>query len=250
MQVLDRRPKRAGLMLWRTIKDNLGVRHFAKLHAKRLKQAGFADAGFSLQQHSLAFAFHRVLPPPGQKAEFGLAADEWGQGLSASGLKAVGRGAGAQHPIDRNRCANALEHLWAKRVNLKEALHEAQRRLAHDQATRRCKGLQTCGNIWRFANDAVTKALLANSQFTDNNRASVDTAAGFETICPKLRQSGHDVEARLDCALSGILVGRRITEIGGHAIADEKTDLPFMALNHLCAYLLKGQQQISQIFRI
>ena len=37
MQLLDHRPKRAGLMLWRTIKDNLGVRRFAKLHAKRLK---------------------------------------------------------------------------------------------------------------------------------------------------------------------------------------------------------------------
>jgi hypothetical protein len=47
--------------------------------------------------------------------------------------------------------------------------------------------LQTCGNIWRFANDAVTQALLANSQFTDNNRAGVDTAAGFETFSPKLR---------------------------------------------------------------
>ena len=101
--------------------------------------------------------------------------------------KAVGRSAGAQHPIDRNRCADALEHLRAKRLNLEEALHEAQRRLAHDQATRRCQALQTCGNIGRFANDAVTKALLANSQFTDDNRASVDTAAGFETFSPKLR---------------------------------------------------------------
>jgi hypothetical protein len=99
--------------------------------------------------------------------------------------------------------------------------------------------LQTSGNIWRFANDTVTKALLANSQFTDNNRASVDTAAGFEAICPKLRQSSHDVEARLDCTLSGILVGPRITEISSHAIADEKADLPFMPLNHVCAHLLK-----------
>jgi hypothetical protein len=32
---------------------------------------------------------------------------------------------------------------------------------------------------------------------------------------------------------------RNITEIGGHAIADEKADLPFMALNDLHAYLLK-----------
>ena len=169
-------------MLWRTVKDNLGVRRFAKLHAKRLQQAGFADAGFSLQQHGLAFAFHRVLPPLGEKAEFGLAADEWGQELSTSRLKAVGRGAGAQHPIDCNRCADALEHLRAERLNLEEALHEAQRRLAHDQATRRCQALQSCGNIWRFANDAVTKALLANAHFADNNRASVDTAAGFETF--------------------------------------------------------------------
>jgi hypothetical protein len=37
MQLLDHRPKRAGLMLWRTVKDNLGVRRFAKLHAKRLQ---------------------------------------------------------------------------------------------------------------------------------------------------------------------------------------------------------------------
>ena len=147
--------------------------------------------------------------------------------------------AGTQHPIDRNRCTDTFEQLRAKRLNLEEALHEAQRRLAHDQATRRRKGLQTCGNIWRFANDAVTKALLANSQFPDNNRASVDTAAGFETISSKLRQSGHDVEARLDCALSGILVGSRIAEIGSHAIADEKTDLPFVVLNYVCAHLLK-----------
>ena len=55
--------KRAGLMLWRTIKDNLGVRRFAKLHAKRLQQAGFADAGFSLQQHGLALAFPSRSPP-------------------------------------------------------------------------------------------------------------------------------------------------------------------------------------------
>ena len=90
LQLLDRRPKRAGLMLRRTIEDNLGVRRFAKLHAKRLQQAGFADAGFSLQQDGLAFAFHRFLPPPGEKAEFGLAADERGQELSASRLKRLG----------------------------------------------------------------------------------------------------------------------------------------------------------------
>jgi hypothetical protein len=29
--------------------------------------------------------------------------------------------------------------------------------------------LQTRGNIWRFANDAVTKALLANAQLADND---------------------------------------------------------------------------------
>jgi hypothetical protein len=74
---------------------------------------------------------------------------------------------------------------------------------------------------------------------TDNHRASVGTATGFETSSPKRRQSGHNVEARLDCTLVGILVGPRITEIGGHAIADEKADLPFMALNQLCAYFLK-----------
>jgi hypothetical protein len=125
-----------------------------------------------------------------------------------------------------------------KRLSLEEALHEALRRLAHDQATA-VQGLQTCGNIGRFANDAVTKALLANAHFADHDRASVDTAAGFETGCPKVRQSGHDVEAGLDCTLSGVLMGPRIAEIGGHAIADEKADLPFMALNHLCAYLLK-----------
>jgi hypothetical protein len=78
----------------------------------------------------------------------------------------------------------------------------------------------------------------------------VDTAAGFETFSPKLGQSGHDVEARLDCALSGILVGPGIAEIGGHAIADEEADLPFITLNHLCADLLKGQQQVSQIIRV
>src|SRR6266849_2055606 len=226
------------------------MRRFAKLHAKRLEYAGFADAGFSLKQHSLAFAFHRVLPPLGEKAEFGLSADERGQASSASGLKTAGCRAGAQHPINCNRCANALEHLRAKRLKLEEAPHEALCRLAHHQATRRCKGLQSCGNIWRFANDAVTKALLANSHFADHDRASVDTAAGFEAGCPKLRQSGHDVEARLDCTLSGILVGPRIAEIRGHAIADEKADLPFMALNHLCAHLLKVQQQVSQIFRV
>jgi hypothetical protein len=82
MQLLDHRPERAGLMLWRAIKDYLGVRRFAKLHAKRLQQAGFADAGFSLHQHRLAFAFHRVLPPLGEKAEFGLAADEAALGRS------------------------------------------------------------------------------------------------------------------------------------------------------------------------
>ena len=37
VQLLNHRPKRAGLMLWRTIKDNLDVRRFAKLHAKSLK---------------------------------------------------------------------------------------------------------------------------------------------------------------------------------------------------------------------
>jgi hypothetical protein len=37
MQLLDHGPERAGLMLWRTIKDNFGVRRFAKLHAKRLQ---------------------------------------------------------------------------------------------------------------------------------------------------------------------------------------------------------------------
>jgi hypothetical protein len=75
---------------------------------------------------------------------------------------------------------------------------------------------------------------------TDNHRASVETATLFETISPKRRQSGHNVEApRLDCTLGGILMGPWITEIGGHAIADEKADLPFMALNHLCAYFLK-----------
>ena len=31
---------------------------------------------------------------------------------------------------------------------------------------------------------------------------------------------------RQDCTLGGILVGPWITEIGGHAIADEKADLP------------------------
>src|SRR6185295_4352489 len=187
MKLLDYRPKRAGLMLRRTIKDNFGVRRFAKLHAKRLQQAGFSDAGFSLQQHGLTFAFHRALPPFSEKAEFGLATDERSQESSTSGLKAVGRGAGAQHMIDPNRCADALEHLRAKRLNLEEAFHEAQRRLAHNQATRRCQGLHQRGNIWRFAHDTVTEALRANSQFTDNNRAGVDTAAGFETICPKLR---------------------------------------------------------------
>src|ERR1700747_937062 len=101
---------------------------------------------------------------------------------------------------------------------------------------RGCKGVQSCGNIGRFANDAVTKALLANAHFADHDRASVDTAAGFETGCPKLRQSGHDVEAGLDCTLSGVLMGPRITEIGGHSVADEKADLPFMTLNHLCAH--------------
>ena len=55
----------------------------------------------------------------------------------------------------------------------------------------------------------------------------------------KRRQSGHNVEARPDCTLGGILVGPRITEISGHAIADEKADLRFMALNQLCAYCLK-----------
>jgi hypothetical protein len=44
---------------------------------------------------------------------------------------------------------------------------------------------------------------------------------------------------RLYCTLGGILVGPWITEIGGRAIADEKADLPFMALNYLCAYFLK-----------
>ena len=44
---------------------------------------------------------------------------------------------------------------------------------------------------------------------------------------------------RLDCNLGGILVDPWITEIGGRAIADEKADLRFMALNHLCAYFLK-----------
>jgi hypothetical protein len=68
--------------------------------------------------------------------------------------------------------------------------------------------LQSCGNIGRFANDAITQALFANSHFADHDRASVDTAAGFETGCPKLCQSGHDVEAGLDCTLSGVLVGR------------------------------------------
>jgi hypothetical protein len=99
--------------------------------------------------------------------------------------------------------------------------------------------LQSCGNVWRFANDAVSKALLANSHFADHNRTSVAPAVGFEAIRPKRRQSGHDVEARLDCTLSGILVVSRISEIGGHAIADEKTDLPFMPLNNLCAHLLE-----------
>ena len=68
--------------------------------------------------------------------------------------------------------------------------------------------------------------LLANSQFTHNNSARVDTTAGFKASCPKVRQSGQDVEARLHCTLSGILVGPRIVEIGGHAIADEEADPP------------------------
>jgi hypothetical protein len=29
--------------------------------------------------------------------------------------------------------------------------------------------LQSRGNVWRFANNAVTKALLANSQLADND---------------------------------------------------------------------------------
>ena len=73
----------------------------------------------------------------------------------------------------------------------------------------------------------------------NGQQASVETATGFETSSPKRRQSGHNVEACLDCTLVGILVGPRITEIGGHAIADEKANLPFVALNQLCAYFLK-----------
>ena len=68
---------------------------------------------------------------------------------------------------------------------------DPQKALAHrltlPEIADRLRATNTVTSVGRLDKNYQQFLLLANSQFTDNNRASVDAAAGFETFSPKLR---------------------------------------------------------------
>ena len=158
-----------------------------------------------------------------------------------------GRSDGAEHLVDGDRVAEALECLLAERARQEATAQLLERLVADHDAARLGETLQSRGDVRRIAERERLRGGIG-ADLAHQHRARVDADARLDRNGASIRlaaQRGQrplDLERRSHRAFGVVLVGRRIAEVGEHAIAEELGHVAVEAADrHLTGPLVLAQ---------
>ena len=220
-ELVDEREQSAILVIGRAeiaqMEISLGVKPLRQCRG----EARFADAGFAGDQHDLAVACLGPRPAAQQQVDLLVAADQRAQCRSAQGLEPALDDAGTQHLPSRHRRGDTFHLDGGKVAVLEESAEQPARARGDDDRVRLGQGLQTGGEVRRFADDRLFLRRALADQIADDHQTGGDPDARVEL-------DGFDIEAadgvddtqpRPDRPLGIVLVGPRIAEIDQDTVA-------------------------------
>ena len=188
---------------------------------QRRGEARLADAGFARDQHDLAIAGLGTHPAAQQQVDLLVAPDQPGQRRSAQCLEAARDGTRTQYLPGRHRRGNTLDLDGAEIANLEEIADQPARARGDNDGIWLGQGLQTGGEVRRFADNRLLLRRALADQIADDDQPGGDPDArleldGFDIQAP---DRIDDAEPRADCPLGIVLMRPRVTEIDQHAVA-------------------------------
>jgi len=195
---------------------------------QRLQQAGFADAGFTGQQHRLAAPRFRLLPGTPQCRQLRLAPDDRPQIWLGAGTKAALAGLPPQNAKQRYRLVMALEPVLANGFDHKAGPEQPPRRFGDHDFTRAGGLLQASREVRGGADHRMLPRRAFANQVTDDDQPGGDADPAGQLLADRGCQPGDSVgdgERGSDRPLGIVLMRPRPAEIREHAVAHQLGDI-------------------------
>ena len=219
---------------------------------QRRGDARLADAGFARDQHDLAVARLGARPAAQQQVDLLVAPDQPGQRRSAQCLEPARDGTRPQHLPGRHRPGDTLDLDGSEIAILEEIADQPARARGDKDGIWLGQGLQTGGEVRRFADDRLLLRRALADQIADDHQPGGDPDA-------RLELDGFDIEAtdrvddaqpRADRPLGIVLMRPRVAEIDQHAVAHVFGDKAVEAGDDLGDGAVIGGDDLAQILGI
>src|SRR5712691_4467145 len=254
--MVDHRVQHTLLMLGGTVQHHRrGARAEYPL-AQHLHQAGFANAGFTAQEHDLTRPVLAMRPALQEQRHFRVTAHQGREAGSARHVQATLRRTLPQDTIDLERCRQALERVGTEIVAGKVALYKPEGRWTDDDRIRRRQPLNTGGDVGGFTHRELLLAA-PTAHLAHDHHPGVDADADRQLHPIVLRQTGiershgfHNTKTSADGSAGIVLMRLGITTVHQQPIPEILDNMAVKPLNDYGSGLLVGADDLPQIFRV
>ena len=220
---------------------------------ERVNQPRLADPGFARDKHDLSFAALGALPSPQQDLELLIAADHFRHGRRTESVEAA---FDAPRPFDRpdpHRSFEALQLPGAEIGAVEQRAGQPEGGFIDYHGAGLGELLQPRRKIGRVARDGTDFRDALADQIARDHKPGRDPdprAQRDVLVRRQLSDALRDIESRADGALSVVLMGDGIAEIGQNAVSEKFGDKPVIPLDNRRCRLLICTHHAPQVLGI
>ena len=247
-----------GVLVMRGALPDLRGALVAEMLSQGAGDSALADARLSRDVRRCSQSLDDAVPAIEELRQLGFPSDERRQPTSFGDFQSVHDARGTHDARCLSGTGDALEDEHSKRLCFEVASCETLGLRADQNRSGLCCGFQSGGDVGHLTDDGVLLAGLAAAHLTGYHKPAVNADADLqghaegllEPVTIEFCDSFHDPQCGVNRTMRVVLVGSGIAEVDQKPVAHVLSGETSEALGGVGAYILVGDDDVSEIFRI